>query len=149
MNNPIRRIKPDKTGVNAPLGDLEQAVMRRVWDSGQPGITAAELQSDLDKHHSVALTTVLTTFDRLRDKGIVRREREGKAYRYWAAIQEDELQKRIVGGVLDRLIAQFPKAVAAYFAQQEPEEVEPGTSLEDLAKRVHEIRNQQSKANEE
>jgi predicted transcriptional regulator len=140
VNNPIRRIKPDKTGVNAPLGDLEQAVMKRVWGSGEAGVLAGDVQQEIDKEHPIAITTVLTTLDRLRDKGIVQREREGKAYRYWTAVSEEELQQRIVGGVLDRLIAQFPKAVAAYFAQQPsgvkaPDKVE----LADLARRMEEM----------
>ena len=92
--------------------------MREVWDGAEPGSLAGDIQRRLEGHHPIALTTVLTTLERLREKGILSREREGKAYRYRAALSEDELQQRIVGGVLDRLIAQFPSAVAAYFAQQ-------------------------------
>lgn len=118
MRNPIRRNRLEKTGVGAPLGELETAVMRLIWDCGEVGCLGLEVQRAQAPNHPVALTTVLTTLDRLLDKGILRREREGKAYRYWAALSEDELQRRIVGGVLDRLIAQFPRAVAAYFVQQ-------------------------------
>ena len=116
--NLIRRIRPEKTGVRAPLGELELEVMRHVWACTDTGCLGAEVQEALDAKRPVALTTVLTTLDRLRDKGIVAREREGKAYRYRAALTEEQLQQRIVDGVLTDLIAQFPKAVASYFAQQ-------------------------------
>ncbi len=113
--------------------------MRRVWDSKDAGVLGGYVQEDIDRERPIAITTVLTTLDRLRGKGIVRREREGKAYRYWATITEEELQQRIVGGVLDRLIAQFPRAVAAYFSQQHPTSESDAATLVDLARRLEEL----------
>jgi len=136
VNNPIRRNRPERTGVGAPLGDLEIAVMRHIWACGSEGCQGTEVQRALNPDHPLALTTVLTTLDRLLAKGIVRRDREGKAYRYWAMLSEEQLQQRIVDGVMDRLIAQFPKAVAAYFAQQGLATDENTSDLSDLARRV-------------
>ena len=136
MNNPIRRARPERTGVRAPLGDLEMAVMRHVWDCETRGCQGADIQQVLERQRPTALTTVLTTLDRLREKGIVRRERAGKAYRYWAVFDEEQLQERIVTGVMDRLIAQFPKAVAAYFAQQGADGQADAAGLSDLVQRV-------------
>lgn len=141
MNSPIRRTRPDKTGIHAPLGDLEQAVMRCVWDSQEHGILGSEIQEKVGLTHPIALTTALTTLERLRDKGFVSRDREGKAFRYRPSVTEEELQRRIVGGVLDRLIAQFPSAVAAYFAQQSGSVASRGQcdGLADLADRVERL----------
>lgn len=135
MNSPIRRTRPEKTGVGAPLGDLELAVMRHVWACGPDGCQGADVQQSLERERPVALTTVLTTLDRLLHKGILRRARDGKAYRYWAVFSEEQLQQRIVEGVLGRLIAQFPKAVASYFAQQGVAAPD-ADALADLARRV-------------
>ena len=116
------------------------AVMRYIWDCGTEGCQGADVQQALDKKRPVALTTILTTLDRLRDKGIIRRERQGKAFRYWHMLSEEQLQERIVTGVMERLIAQFPKAVATYFAQQEPTGEKAGSvSLSDLARQVETI----------
>ncbi len=118
MTNKARqRFRPERTGVSGPLGELETAIMREVWGCGESGCLAADLQQTLGKEQATAITTVLTTLDRLLNKGIVRRDKEGKAYRYFAAITEAELETRIVSGVLDGLIARFPKAVATYFSQ--------------------------------
>lgn len=118
--------------------------MRHVWDCGADGCQGTDVQQALDRERPVALTTILTTLDRLRDKGIVRREREGKAYRYWPLLSEEQLQERIVTGVMDRLIAQFPKAVAAYFVQQRLAGQEADAAgLSDLARRVETIRSVQ------
>lgn len=113
----IRRTKHERTGIRAPLGKLELSVMRHVWTCGEAGCLAQEVFKVLEAERPLALTTILTTLDRLNDKGILVREKEGKAYRYRAAVSEDALQKRIVAGVLGDLLAQFPKAVAAYFAE--------------------------------
>lgn len=140
--NMIRRIRPEKTGVRAPLGDLEKAVMRHVWRCGDAGCLGSDMQQALETERPIALTTVLTTLDRLFDKGILRREREGRAYRYRALLSEEQLQQRIVEGVLGELIAQFPKAVAAYFAQQGLAEGDGGQAekLPALAQRLDALR---------
>ena len=143
----IRRVRPKKTGVRAPLGDLEQEVMRHVWACGATGCLGAELQEALESHHAVALSTVLTTLERLRDKGILTREREGKAYRYWALLSEEELQRRIVEGVLGDLISQFPQAVAAYFSQQgltDASKTDEKITLDELARRLEAMTRQES-----
>ena len=127
--------------MSGPLGDLEAAIMRMVWECGDTGCLAAELQQTLDKEQTIALTTVLTTLDRLLNKGIVSREKEGKAYRYIAGISEAELEQRIVSGVLDGLIARFPKAVATYFSRTTDE----GADLTELAQRVEELQRRKAK----
>ena len=143
-NSGRQRFRPERTGVNTPLGALEAAVMRYVWDCGETGVLGADIQQALDKEQAIALTTVLTTLDRLLQKGIVQREREGKAYRYHAAVSEQELERRIVAGVLDNLIARFPKAVATYFAQARSDE----SRLSDLARRVEEMRRERRQEEE-
>lgn len=112
--------------------------MRHVWACGPAGCLGSDVQQSLERERPIALTTVLTTLDRLLDKGILRRSREGKAYRYWATLSEEALQQRIVDGVLGKLIAQFPRAVAAYFAQQGPGGPAEATGLAALARQVAE-----------
>lgn len=113
--------------------------MQRIWACTHVGCLAADVQQALERVRPLALTTILTTLDRLCKKGILRREREGKAYRYWATVSEEKLQQRIVEGVLSNLIAQFPQAVAAYFAQREDTgktRQDDTEKLADLAQRV-------------
>jgi predicted transcriptional regulator len=65
------------------LGELEDAVMTRVWKWNRP-VTVREVLEDLQKERSIAYTTVMTVLDNLHQKGWVRREAEGRAYRYEA-----------------------------------------------------------------
>ncbi|WP_345942345.1 BlaI/MecI/CopY family transcriptional regulator [Streptomyces sp. SID2888] len=66
-----------------PLGELEDAVMTRVWKWNRP-VTVREVLEDLQRERSIAYTTVMTVLDNLHHKGWVRREAEGRAYRYEA-----------------------------------------------------------------
>jgi predicted transcriptional regulator len=65
------------------LGELEDAVMTRVWKWNRP-VTVREVLEDLQRERSIAYTTVMTVLDNLHQKGWVRREAEGRAYRYEA-----------------------------------------------------------------
>ncbi|MBO0652677.1 BlaI/MecI/CopY family transcriptional regulator [Streptomyces triculaminicus] len=65
------------------LGDLEDAVMTRVWEWNRP-VTVREVLEDLQQERSIAYTTVMTVMDNLYQKGWLRREAEGRAYRYEA-----------------------------------------------------------------
>lgn len=114
--------------------------MRHVWDCGANGCLASEVQASLGNERPIALTTVLTTLDRLFDKGILARERDGKAYRYRAALTEAQVQQRIVEGVLGDLIAQFPQAVAAYFAQPLASDAAEAAKMDELVQRIEAVR---------
>ena len=65
------------------MGELEDAVMTRVWQWNRP-VTVREVLEDLQQERSIAYTTVMTVMDNLHQKGWVRREVDGRAYRYTA-----------------------------------------------------------------
>ena len=62
------------------MGELEDAVMTRVWKWNRP-VTVREVLEDLQQERTIAYTTVMTVLDNLHQKGWVRREAEGRAYR--------------------------------------------------------------------
>ncbi|QPP07211.1 BlaI/MecI/CopY family transcriptional regulator [Streptomyces bathyalis] len=64
-----------------PLGELEDAVMTRVWRWNRP-VTVREVLEDLRDDRSIAYTTVMTVMDNLHQKGWLSRRQEGRAYRY-------------------------------------------------------------------
>lgn len=57
--------------------------MTRVWEWNRP-VTVREVLEDLRRERSIAYTTVMTVLDNLHQKGWVRREQAGRAYRYEA-----------------------------------------------------------------
>lgn len=111
-----RRFSPRRTGDASPLGNLEMAVMVIIW-SHTEALSVSEVHTALEPSHPIAYTTVKTTMERLADKGILSRQRDGKAYHYQAAVPREELERRIVTATLDRLVTQFPEAVASFFVR--------------------------------
>lgn len=82
-----------------------------VWSHGTIG--SPGVQGALAPERQLALTTVVTTLDRLYKKGILRRERVGKGYQYSAAVSRSDLEQRIVRGVLADLMTEFPDALTS------------------------------------
>lgn len=64
-----------------PLGELEAAVLSVLWASSAP-LSVREVLAGVRRRPPLAYTTVLTVLDRLHDKGLVEREKEGKAFLY-------------------------------------------------------------------
>lgn len=77
-------VAPDKV-----LGPLEGEVMRFVWDAGE-AVTVRQVLDALNRGRRPALayTTVMTVMTRLADKEILARHREGRGYRYSAALAD-------------------------------------------------------------
>jgi predicted transcriptional regulator len=111
-----RRFVPHRTGDASPLGQLENAVMEAVWTLARQ-VSVSEVLEALPVQNPVAYNTVKTTMERLFEKGILSRAKQGKAYLYQPAVTRDELERRIVANALDRLVEQFPEAVASFFVR--------------------------------
>ncbi|HSY14835.1 MAG TPA: BlaI/MecI/CopY family transcriptional regulator [Jatrophihabitantaceae bacterium] len=88
----------------AGSGELERAVLHVLWDNPD-GITARDVVTALPDR-ALAVTTVLTVLDRLGTKGMVRRERAGRAHQYRAATSREdyvaELMLQALGQAPDR-----------------------------------------------
>jgi len=89
------------------LGDLERAVMEVLWAAPGP-VTAKQILAGLDGGN-LAMTTVLTVLSRLERKGVVSRERDGRAHTYQStASRADhvaELMREVLGSTPDRAAA--------------------------------------------
>jgi predicted transcriptional regulator len=79
--------------VLAGSGQLERAVLAVLWDAAGP-VSARDVLAALagrdGAQRELAITTVLTVLDRLRRKGLVRRERSGRAHLYQASVSREE-----------------------------------------------------------
>ena len=63
------------------FGELEAAIMDRLWQRGSPALVR-EVMEDLQGERALAYTTVMTVMENLHRKGWLRRERDGRAWRY-------------------------------------------------------------------
>ncbi|NUV31556.1 BlaI/MecI/CopY family transcriptional regulator [Streptomyces odorifer] len=103
-----------------PLGELEDAVMTRVWKWNRP-VTVREVLEDLQQERSIAYTTVMTVMDNLYQKGWVRREAEGRAYRYAAVSTRAAYAAALMNEAWQRSDNQAA-ALVAFFGMMSPEQ---------------------------
>ena len=82
------------------LGELEAEVMKRLWKRGTP-TTVRELVEEIQRDRGIAYTTVLTICDNLFKKGWLRRELDGRAYRYEPARSGEEYSAGLMRQALD------------------------------------------------
>jgi BlaI family penicillinase repressor len=89
----------------------ELDVMSVLWRSGSA--TVAEVREALDE--PLAYTSVLSALQTLEEKGFVRHEPEGRAYRYFPTVESDiagssaiaRIREAIFQGSAERLLAQL------------------------------------------
>ena len=86
-------------------GELQADILMALWDAGRP-LDAAEVRDRLTlsggiQHAPPAYTTVVTTLTRMQEKGALRRERHGRAYRYAPTADSAGMAARRMASLLD------------------------------------------------
>jgi predicted transcriptional regulator len=116
-----------------PFGDLEAAVMDLLWSAGRP-LVVRDVVELMQPDRSPAYTTVMTVMDNLHRKGWLRRDRDGRAWRYEPALTRQAYTAQLMhealavsddrAGVLARFVEEInPDDAAALAAalQEAPE----------------------------
>ncbi|MBI4939380.1 MAG: BlaI/MecI/CopY family transcriptional regulator [Actinobacteria bacterium] len=83
------------------LGDLEAAVMDRLWVRDR-AVSVREVLEDLNQDRALAYTTVMTVLDNLHRKGLVTRTQSGRAYLYVPVRSRAEHAADLIAGVLEQ-----------------------------------------------
>jgi predicted transcriptional regulator len=83
------------------LGDLEADVMGVVWEMGRA--TVQDVKDALAPGRSPAYTTVMTVMSRLAGKGMLERQKEGRAYYYTPAASQEKVAGSILRTLVNRL----------------------------------------------
>lgn len=78
------------------FGQLESAIMEVIWSQERPQLVR-EVRERLHYTRPVAYTTVMTI---LHGKGVLRREKLGRAWRYWPAELREEHDARLMAEIL-------------------------------------------------
>lgn len=110
----------------ARLGDLERSIMDRLWalDGSDPGaaLTVREIHDSISEEREIAYTTVMTVLDRLAKKGLVTRERDGRAWRYQPVSTSEELTAHLLRDSLDHLESTDRRAAMMHFLDSASDE---------------------------
>ena len=84
------------------LGSLEAEVMRAVW-AADGGVAVRDVLERLNRglKEPLAYTTVMTVMDKLFKKGVLRRELDGRAYRYTPVLDQADYSADLMRQALD------------------------------------------------
>jgi predicted transcriptional regulator len=85
-----------RTHLETAFGPLEIKVLEALWSHDRPACVR-DLQPAFPR---VAYTTLMTTLDRLFRKGVLTREKEGRAFYYRPVSTRDELKSQLAGSAL-------------------------------------------------
>jgi predicted transcriptional regulator len=81
---------------NPNLGRLESRVMEILWTLGES--TVRDVCEQIESPR--AYTTVMTTLERLFKKGLLTRQKSGRAFRYSPAVSREEWERRWAGDLV-------------------------------------------------
>jgi len=99
------------------LHELESEVMDVVWDLPAPMTVRAVLDEvNARSGRERAYTTVMTIMRRLAAKGVLARERDGKAHLYRAICSRREYADTRAGTQVGALVAEYGDVALAHFA---------------------------------
>jgi len=97
----------------SPLSPLEEKIMEFLWRNGPAHVAL------ISEKINVSLSSVAATLDRLVKNGLVERKQEKvdgrRKFVFYPVLSRDELERKFVENVLDRLVANFGEAVVEYF----------------------------------
>jgi predicted transcriptional regulator len=124
------------------LAPLELECMSALWPMGEG--TVRDIHRELSVSRKRAYTTVLTIMDRLAQKGIVTRQKAGRAYMYRANLTADEARMKAVEKIVAGFFAGSADALSAHLAAQagvtNPFPAPESQGHEERAPRVEEVR---------
>jgi predicted transcriptional regulator len=127
-----RNIAGMSKSLRLPGGELEARTLEALWDLGKA--SAREIHHRVGLPAGLAYTTIATVLDRLNAKGLVRREREGKAFAYYPKVKRDILERARARDVVHKLLGNDEKPAIAALVDA-VEALDPGL-LDDLAREV-------------
>jgi predicted transcriptional regulator len=99
------------TNFRLPADELEYAVLTKLWQLGTASVR--DLHEGLGEPAGLVYTTTAKVIDRLRSKGLVRRERAGKAFVYRSAVAMEDVERARARDAVGRLLGASPRAAVA------------------------------------
>ena len=112
--------KIDGEHLESILGPLEAEVLNTVLEKKTP-VRVRQVYEELKKKRKIAYTTVMTTMNKLFEKGLLDRRiekgRGGLLYVYWSKMSKKEIERSVVRQVIDSLLKNFGNSVTSYLME--------------------------------
>ncbi|SMG33841.1 Predicted transcriptional regulator [Marivirga sericea] len=81
--------------------EAELEILQELWD--KPGLTVTDIHQKLEAKKQVGYTTTLKQMQRMHDKGMLSRKKEGKLFIYFAELDEQLIKNSIFSKLSETL----------------------------------------------
>ena len=98
------------------LSDLQLDVMRVLW-RGEASVS--DVAAELAVRRGLAHTTVATVLTRLAKRDLVAARRDGRQLVYRAMVDETQVRRSMVGGLIQSLFRGDPQALLAHLVSED------------------------------
>jgi predicted transcriptional regulator len=115
------------------MSPAETEVLRLVWESQKA--TVQQVYDALPADRKVTYVTVATLLRRLEEKGYLKHRVRGKAFVYAPAAKKEDVIKRTIGDLVQRLFGGNPVPLIQHLALHSEISDEEIEELKDLAKK--------------
>lgn len=133
------QVRPDGDGLRAVLFDLEADIMEVIWSSDTDELSVGDVLEVLQQDREIAYTTVMTTVNRLAEKSLLDRRKEGRRYLYSARQPRDAFLADLARDIFERLPSAGQEAATAFLVDRVSEsDMEELDRLEELIRRRRE-----------
>ncbi|MCL6472571.1 MAG: BlaI/MecI/CopY family transcriptional regulator [Firmicutes bacterium] len=116
---PLTRKRSKKLGING-LSTLEADIMNIVWQHKK--ITVREVHETMLEEGYIPYTTVMAAMNNMAQKGLLKQNRDGKAYIYSAAVSRDAMAKSIVDSVVNKILGGVATPLVSHLLKLKKEE---------------------------
>lgn len=94
-----------------PSDALEYSVLAELWRVGTASVR--ELHERVGVPEGLVYTTTAKVVDRLRKKGLIRRQRKGNAFSYQPCIAQEAVERARARSAIARLLGPSPRSAVA------------------------------------
>jgi BlaI family penicillinase repressor len=115
------------------MSPAETEVLRLVWDSKEA--TVQQVYDSLPINRKVTYVTVATLLRRLEEKGYLKHRVRGKAFVYTPSAKKEEVIKRTIGDLVQRLFGGNPVPLMQHLALHSEISDEEIEKLKNLSKK--------------
>jgi predicted transcriptional regulator len=115
------------------MSAAETEVLRLVWESQEA--TVQQVYDALPANRKVTYVTVATLLRRLEEKGYLKHRVRGKAFVYAPAAKREDVIRRTIGDLVERLFGGNPVPLMQHLAQHSGMNDEDIERLKGLAKK--------------
>lgn len=108
---PVQAVKLDESGIARFFGELEARIMEAVWSLDQPTV------HDICRHLGADCNykTIMTVANRLVEKGLLDRRRQGRAFAYSSVFRRDAFLETVSRETVAGLMNDFGAPAFAGF----------------------------------